>query len=148
MQMVDERSDISRLKNAVVGVVAAALVVGTIPAGVHAEISPAPPLLQTATGSVPPATPTAKLEGELLGQYQKAQTAGSVAQFDKALKLYNQVIKYSPGYVYGWSNRGNVLIAQGDLEGAISDYSKALELGQEINIPDAWVIYLNRSDGS
>lgn len=55
-----------------------------------------------------------------------------------------QIVKYSPGYVYGWSNRANVLIAEGDLQGALSDYDKALELAEGLVIPDKWVIFLNR----
>lgn len=54
------------------------------------------------------------------------------------------MIKYAPGYVYGWSNRANVLIADGDLEGAVADYNKALELADGLNMPDKWVIFLNR----
>ncbi|CAM9930716.1 unnamed protein product, partial [Hapterophycus canaliculatus] len=54
------------------------------------------------------------------------------------------VVKYAPGYVYGWSNRANVLIAEGDLVGAVKDYDRALELAEGISMPDKWVIHLNR----
>lgn len=55
-----------------------------------------------------------------------------------------QVVKYAPGYVYGWSNRANVLIAEGDLHGAVADYDRALELADGLTMSDKWVIYLNR----
>lgn len=56
----------------------------------------------------------------------------------------DQVVKYAPGYVYGWSNRANVLIAEGDMNAAVSDYDRALELAEGIYMPDKWIIYLNR----
>lgn len=55
-----------------------------------------------------------------------------------------KVVKYAPGYVYGWSNRANVLIAEGDLKGAVRDYDRALELAEGISMPDKWIIHLNR----
>lgn len=55
-----------------------------------------------------------------------------------------KVVKYAPGYVYGWSNRANVRIAEGDLTGAISDYDRALELADSLDVPDKWIIHLNR----
>lgn len=55
-----------------------------------------------------------------------------------------QVVKYAPGYVYAWSNRANVLIAKGDLPAALSDYGRAIDLAQDLSIPDKWVIFLNR----
>ena len=61
-----------------------------------------------------------------------------------ATAVLDQIIKNAPGYVYGWSNRGNVLIAEGDLKGAISDYNRALELADGLSMPDKWIIYLNR----
>lgn len=60
------------------------------------------------------------------------------------LCVRSQVVKYAPGYVYGWSNRANVLIAEGDLKGAVSDYDRALELAEGVSMPDKWIIHLNR----
>ena len=68
--------------------------------------------------------------------YKKKTVGGLTSLF--------QVIKYAPGYVYGWSNRANVLIADGDLKGAMADYNRALELADGLNMPDKWVIFLNR----
>ncbi|CAM9140800.1 unnamed protein product [Ectocarpus sp. 4 AP-2014] len=144
------------LKDVLAGLVAAAFVLAADPGTALADTAmPAASVL--ASGSVVEATatsatsaevqevvPTIKLEGELAAQFKKAQAAGSVQQFDKAKKLYNQVVKYAPGYVYGWSNRANVLIAEGDLKAAVSDYDRALQLAEGIYMPDKWIIYLNR----
>lgn len=35
-------------------------------------------------------------------------------------------------------------IAEGDLTGAISDYDRALELADSLDVPDKWIIHLNR----
>ncbi|CAN0076404.1 unnamed protein product [Ascophyllum nodosum] len=133
-------------RSAVVGFLAATCVLVT-EAGPALSVEFSPPPTTPATASTTEGemvVPTIKLEGELAVQFQKAQSAGSVQQFDKAKKLYNQIIKNAPGYVYGWSNRGNVLIAEGDLKGAISDYNRALELADGLSMPDKWIIYLNR----
>lgn len=37
-----------------------------------------------------------------------------------------------------------MLIAEGDLQGALADYDKALSLADGLAMPDKWVIYLNR----
>ncbi|CAN0329383.1 unnamed protein product, partial [Phaeothamnion confervicola] len=62
-----------------------------------------------------------------------------------------QVVKYAPGYVYGYSNRANVRISGGDLQGAIDDYGRALDLAAALpaaeaasGVPDRWLILLNR----
>ncbi|CAM9411158.1 unnamed protein product [Ectocarpus sp. 12 AP-2014] len=158
------------LKDVLAGLVAAAVVLAADPGTALADTAmPAASVLPsvsvveaTATSAtsaeVQEVVPTIKLEGELAAQFKKAQAAGSVQQFDKAKKLYNQasrrpngnhatfhhVIKYAPGYVYGWSNRANVLIAEGDLKAAVSDYDRALQLAEGIYMPDKWIIYLNR----
>eukprot|EP00752_Nemacystus_decipiens_P005791 g5239.t1 len=143
------------LKRFVTGLVTATLVLGADP-GTGLADAGAPPAAAAAASSSSPAVsagageearevvPTVKLEGELAAQFQKAQAAGSTQQFDKAKKLYNQVVKYAPGYVYGWSNRANVLIAEGDLQGAVRDYDRALELAEGVSMPDKWIIHLNR----
>eukprot|EP00904_Undaria_pinnatifida_P013712 jgi/Undpi1/9471/HiC_scaffold_27.g11928.m1 len=143
------------LKGVVAGFLATALVLasepaatladaGSLPAAMSSSSSAAASLQSAAEESPAVVVATTKLQGELAAQFQKAQAAGSVQQFDKAKKLYNQVIKYAPGYVYGWSNRANVLIADGDLKGAMADYNRALELADGLNMPDKWVIFLNR----
>jgi hypothetical protein len=45
---------------------------------------------------------TASIDGEIANQFQKATNYGSVGDFDKAYKLYNAVVKYAPGYAYGY----------------------------------------------
>ncbi|CAM9528284.1 unnamed protein product [Discosporangium mesarthrocarpum] len=144
MRIMENGSGAVWLKETLASLFATAVVLGTGPVSAALADSAALPAVVQTAGLAVSTTPTAKLEGELLGQFKKAQAAGSLAQFDKAMKLYSQVVKYAPGYVYGWSNRGNVMVAEGDLNGAISDYSKALELAGSLNVPDMWMIYLNR----
>ncbi|CAM9926391.1 unnamed protein product [Pylaiella littoralis] len=138
------------LKGVVAGFVAAVFVLAADPGTALADATPFPTGAPGTTSAAPEevvreeVVPTVKLEGELAAQFQKAQSAGSVQQFDKAKNLYNQVVKYAPGYVYGWSNRANVLIAEGDLQGAVRDYDRALELAEGVSMPDKWIIHLNR----
>lgn len=40
-----------------------------------------------------------------------------------------------------------MLIAEGDLRGAIADYDRALELADGLTLSDKWIIYLNRQGG-
>lgn len=48
-----------------------------------------------------------------------------------AQRLYNKVTKIAPRFVYGWSNLGNTLVAQGQLGEAEESYSKAISLCEE-----------------
>jgi hypothetical protein len=59
---------------------------------------------ETTAAAVAPAKvkATASIDGEIANQFQKATNYGSVGDFDKAYKLYNAVVKYAPGYVYGY----------------------------------------------
>ena len=48
-----------------------------------------------------------------------------------AQRLYTKVTKIAPRFIYGWSNLGNTLVAQGQLGGAEESYSKAISLCEE-----------------
>ncbi|CAN0021747.1 unnamed protein product, partial [Ectocarpus sp. 13 AM-2016] len=142
------------LKDVLAGLVAAAFVLAADPGTVLADTAmPAASVLPsgavveaTATSAssaeVQEVVPTIKLEGELAAQFKKVQTVPSGAKRRRV--SCKSVIKYAPGYVYGWSNRANVLIAEGDLKAAVSDYDRALQLAEGIYMPDKWIIYLNR----
>ncbi|CAM9753234.1 unnamed protein product [Chrysoparadoxa australica] len=130
--------------NKAVGSIAAAL---SITCG---SLGPLPSLATegAATEIASPATVTAtnKLDGDVKTLFERAQNAGSTSNFELANKLYTQVLRYQPGYVYGYSNRGSVRIALEDLPGAIDDYTTALQLAGTLpkRLPDLWLIYLNR----
>jgi tetratricopeptide (TPR) repeat protein len=96
-------------------------------------------LLDEPSTSLPPGSELQRMEN-------RAVNLGSTAQFDRSIGIWNTIVKYAPGYVYGYSNRGNVRVALGDLSGAVSDYSKALELEEhgDLHLPDHWLILVNR----
>lgn len=48
-----------------------------------------------------------------------------------AQRLYLKVTKIAPRFIYGWSNLGNTLVAQGQLGEAEDSYSKAVSLCEE-----------------
>lgn len=61
----------------------------------------------------------------------------------KAEKRFTMLVdEFAPEYATGYSSRGNVRVALGDLDGASSDYATALTLAPLAD--DAWVNYLNR----
>lgn len=53
-----------------------------------------------------------------------------LGKFDKALKDYNEVVEKFPDYVYGLSNRANVL-RYSDMKAALADMNKAVEISKE-----------------
>ena len=83
------------------------------------------------------ALPSAQLS--LADQFQLALDFSREGRFGEAALLWDGVIERMPGDSAAWSNRGNVRLALGDAEGAISDQSRALELE-----PDAVDPHLNR----
>lgn len=48
-----------------------------------------------------------------------------------AQRAYTKVTKISPRFIYGWSNLGNTLVAQGQLNDGDESYSKAIALCEE-----------------
>ncbi|WP_448574253.1 tetratricopeptide repeat protein [Trichothermofontia sp.] len=76
-------------------------------------------------------------DGErLFRQAFKALQAGDLASADR---YFSEAIAQFPDHPAAWSNRGNIRIAQNQLEAAITDYNRAIELAPDL--PDA---YLNR----
>jgi tetratricopeptide (TPR) repeat protein len=69
------------------------------------------------------------LEGELAQAFNKAiqqEVSGNIAE---AKDLYEEILHEVPDFIYGWSNLGNVLTAEGNLQEALLCYKKALSLG-------------------
>ena len=61
----------------------------------------------------------------------------------KAEERFTTVVEdLAPNYAYGYTNRANVRVARKDLNGALADYTRALELAPLA--ADTWVMYLNR----
>jgi tetratricopeptide (TPR) repeat protein len=48
---------------------------------------------------------------------------------DEKIRCYTEAIRLKPDYADAYINRGNARIAQGDLDGAIGNYQKHLDLG-------------------
>jgi len=60
----------------------------------------------------------------------------NAGQYEKALKLFNKVIKKDPANQKAWADKGATLINLGDCAGAIKSLAKSLEL--EPKNPLAW----------
>lgn len=77
------------------------------------------------------------VDGETL--FRQAFSALQAGDFASADRYWTEAIARFPDNPAAWSNRGNVRIAQNQLEAAIADYNHAIDLAPEV--PDA---YLNR----
>jgi len=69
-----------------------------------------------------------RVDGEALRLFSKARQCESDGTFAEAQNLYEQVVEAEPTYIYAWSNLGNVLVAQGNLDQALLCYRKAISL--------------------
>ncbi|NEP46249.1 MAG: tetratricopeptide repeat protein, partial [Okeania sp. SIO2H7] len=76
---------------------------------------------------------------ELQEVFEEALTASNKGDFVKAEGLWSQLIERLPDNPALWSNRGNIKVAQNQLEAALADYEKAIELAPYAPDP-----YLNR----
>lgn len=69
-----------------------------------------------------------ELDGEPLRIFMKAQSAMSDGDFPAAQGFFEQVVEVVPNAIYAWSNLGNVLVSQGNLDQALLCYKKAISL--------------------
>ena len=69
-----------------------------------------------------------ELEGEPLRIFMKAQSSMSDGDFPAAQGFFEQVVEAVPNAIYAWSNLGNVLVSQGNLDQALLCYKKAISL--------------------
>ena len=60
--------------------------------------------------------------------FEQALKASRLGNWVEALTLWNTVVTEAPDDAAAWSNRGNVRLALGDIEGAIRDQDKAIVL--------------------
>ena len=58
-------------------------------------------------------------------------------KYRKAIADYNKAIQLRPGYVDAYNNRGVAQIANGNLNEAIADFTKVIDLGPEHCVPGA-----------
>ncbi|MCY2963363.1 MAG: tetratricopeptide repeat protein [Planctomycetota bacterium] len=70
---------------------------------------------------------------------RRATTLGSLGKKDEAEAAFNETIQRFPNSVIAFNDRGNFRRGYGDMEGAISDFSKALEFDPKFAIG-----YINR----
>ncbi len=71
--------------------------------------------------------------------FQNALDLGSSGKFNLALQEWNHYLEWYPDDAAGLSNRGNVRLVLGDLEGSIDDQNKAISLN-----PNEIDPYINR----
>lgn len=84
-----------------------------------------------------------QLEGESQRIFMKAQSAISDGDFKTAQGFFEQVVEVEPTAIYAWSNLGNVLVSQGNLDQALLCYKKAISLQPRRD--QLGVIVLNRA---
>lgn len=77
-----------------------------------------PPVIVAATGDAK----------KLFNEGRALEAQGNILA---AQRLYLKVTKIAPRFIYGWSNLGNTLVAQGQLGEAEESYTKAIDLCQE-----------------
>ena len=68
---------------------------------------------------------------DLQGLYEQALNASRSGDFVQALPLWDRVLEQSPQDAAALSNRGNVRLALGDLDGAIEDQTLSIALAPE-----------------
>lgn len=71
---------------------------------------------------------TTQLDDDSQIIFRKGRQLELGGDYNEAQKYYEQVLEVEPLYVYAWSSLGNVMTAQGDLDGALKCYMKSLSL--------------------
>ena len=69
--------------------------------------------------------------GDVAKLFNEARAFEAQGNILAAQRLYLKVTNIAPRFIYGWSNLGNTLVAQGQLSDADSSYSKAVSLCEE-----------------
>ena len=70
-------------------------------------------------------------KGDVAKLFNEARAFEAQGNILAAQRLYLKVTNIAPRFIYGWSNLGNTLVAQGQLSDADDSYSKAVSLGEE-----------------
>lgn len=69
--------------------------------------------------------------GDVAKLFNEARAFEAQGNILAAQRLYLKVTNIAPRFIYGWSNLGNTLVAQGQLSDADGSYSKAVSLCEE-----------------
>ncbi|UCH88877.1 MAG: tetratricopeptide repeat protein [Thermoplasmata archaeon] len=64
----------------------------------------------------------------------KSENLRSIGKYDEAMKILDWIIKFNPYNEVAWNDKGNVLYHQGDFDGAIRCYTRAIELDSRYDI--------------
>jgi tetratricopeptide (TPR) repeat protein len=70
-------------------------------------------------------------KGDVAKLFNEARAFEAQGNILVAQRLYLKVTNIAPRFIYGWSNLGNTLVAQGQLSDADNSYSKAVSLCEE-----------------
>jgi tetratricopeptide (TPR) repeat protein len=92
-------------------------------------------ILSAALPLIPPTNATREKALDTMAQ---ADDFNEIRQFWKAEPLYNEAIIMYPSEGQLWSGRGNYFAGTNDLNKAIADYSKAIELDPRAPDPYRW----------
>ncbi len=110
-------------------IVSMGLVTSTIPTASNAD-----DVVSAASSTLPPVQVVASGDAKkLFNEGRALEAQGNILA---AQRLYIKVTKISPRFIYAWSNLGNTLVAQGELQDAEQTYSKAINLCEE-NLKEA-----------
>ena len=97
-------------------------------------VSNAEDVVSAASSTLPPVQVVASGDAKkLFNEGRALEAQGNILA---AQRLYIKVTKVSPRFIYAWSNLGNTLVAQGELNDADNTYSKAIDLCEE-NLKEA-----------
>lgn len=83
-----------------------------------------------------------RVSGRASQQFAQARRLAEQGDTDGALSAYGELIDVAPSFAPAYSNRANLLVVKGQLEDAVKDYSRAIELAPKDG--DTWVLFLNR----
>lgn len=90
-------------------------------------------LLTANAADIPKVKGITSVEGEAARIFRKARqiesdSATGLSDKKEAQELYEQLVEAEPTFIYAWSNLGNVLVSEGNLDDALLCYKKALSL--------------------
>jgi len=66
------------------------------------------------------------------GYYYRANYLDMTMEFDKAIEDYNQAILLNPDFILAYNNRGIVKGLERDFEGAVKDFTRAIERSKHL----------------